>query len=125
MLYLALLVVAVGGLLRGARESIARAAIAAAFVALVVHTLLYAAFLEAKRLAYERLRFTAALLTSLPWQMAEAEETQALMGDDPFAYGIARNRTNVETLVGHSYRQGLAPRRLAVEDMFVESLLDT
>ncbi len=45
-LYLALLVVAIGGLLRGARASIARAAVAAAFVALVVHTLLYAAFLE-------------------------------------------------------------------------------
>jgi 4,5-dihydroxyphthalate decarboxylase len=86
---------------------------------------LYTAFLEAKQHAYERLRFTAALLTSLPWQMAEAEETQALMGDDPFAYGIARNRTNVETLVGHSYRQGLAPRRLSLEEMFVESLLDT
>jgi len=45
-LYLALVIVAIGGLLRGARHSIARAAIAAAFVALVVHTLLYAAFLE-------------------------------------------------------------------------------
>ena len=45
-LYLALVLVAIGGLLRGARSSIARAAIAAAFVALVVHTLLYAAFLE-------------------------------------------------------------------------------
>jgi putative inorganic carbon (HCO3(-)) transporter len=45
-LYLALLIVAIGGLLRGARESVARAAVAAAFVALVVHTLLYAAFLE-------------------------------------------------------------------------------
>ena len=45
-LYLALLVVAIGGLLRGARASIARAAVAAAFIALVVHTLLYAAFLE-------------------------------------------------------------------------------
>jgi O-antigen ligase len=45
-LYLALLLVALGGLLRGARESVARAAVAAAFVALVVHTLLYAAFLE-------------------------------------------------------------------------------
>jgi 4,5-dihydroxyphthalate decarboxylase len=86
---------------------------------------LYTAFMEAKQLAYERLRFTAALLTSLPWQMAEAEETQALMGDDPFAYGVARNRKNIETLVGHSYRQGLAPRRLPVEEMFVESLLDT
>ncbi|MDX6719584.1 MAG: hypothetical protein QOJ63_1838 [Solirubrobacteraceae bacterium] len=46
LLYLALLLVALGTLLRAARESIARAAIAAAFAALVVHTLLYAAFLE-------------------------------------------------------------------------------
>jgi O-antigen ligase len=45
-LYLALVIVAVATLLRGARRSIARAAVAAAFVALVVHTLLYAAFLE-------------------------------------------------------------------------------
>jgi len=45
-LYVALLVVAFGVLLRGARASIPRAAIGAAFVALVVHTLLYAAFLE-------------------------------------------------------------------------------
>jgi putative inorganic carbon (HCO3(-)) transporter len=45
-LYLALVVVALGTLLRGTRRSLARAATAAAFVALVVHTLLYAAFLE-------------------------------------------------------------------------------
>ncbi|HEV2060712.1 MAG TPA: O-antigen ligase family protein, partial [Solirubrobacteraceae bacterium] len=45
-LYLALVVVAIVTLLHGARRSIARAAVAAAFVALVVHTLLYAAFLE-------------------------------------------------------------------------------
>jgi len=46
LLYLGLLVVALRGLLRGSRESVARAAVAATFVALVVHTLLYAAFLE-------------------------------------------------------------------------------
>jgi O-antigen ligase len=45
-LYLALVAVAIAVLLRGARSSVARAAVAAAFVALVVHTLLYAAFLE-------------------------------------------------------------------------------
>jgi len=86
---------------------------------------LYDAFTEAKRLAYERLHFTAALLTSLPWQVAEAEETRALMGDDPFAYGIARNRTTVETLAGYSFRQSLAPRCLTIEEMFVPSMLDT
>ena len=46
VLYLALVGVAIATLLRGARRSIARAAVAAAFVALVAHTLLYAAFLE-------------------------------------------------------------------------------
>jgi O-antigen ligase len=44
--YLALLAAALARLLRGAAGSPARAAIAAAFVALLVHTLVYAAFLE-------------------------------------------------------------------------------
>ena len=45
-LYLALLAAALAGLLRGARNDAARAGLAAAFVALVMHTQLYAAFLE-------------------------------------------------------------------------------
>ena len=84
---------------------------------------LYDAFVEAKRLAYQRLQFTAALPVSLPWLVAEAEETKALMGDDPFPYGVARNRKTLETLAGYTYRQGLAPRRLKVEEMFWESTL--
>jgi len=44
--YLALVIVAVVVLLRGARASPYRAAIAAAFLALVLHTNLYADFLE-------------------------------------------------------------------------------
>lgn len=81
---------------------------------------LYEAFGEAKRVAD-----TAVLPYVLPWLVAEVEETRALMGDDPFPYGVARNRKTVETLAGYSFRQGLAPRRLAVEELFCESLLDT
>ena len=84
---------------------------------------LYDAFVESKRLAYERLQFTAALTVSLPWLVAEAEETRALMGDDPFPYGVAKNRKTLETLAGYTYAQGLAPRRLKVEEMFWESTL--
>jgi len=86
---------------------------------------LYEAFTEAKRLAYRRLADTAVLPYVLPWLVAEVEETRALMGDDPFPYGVSRNRKTVETLAGYSFRQGLAPRRLTVEDLFCQSLLDT
>ncbi len=86
---------------------------------------LYDAFVEAKRLAYQRLDFTAALSVALPWLVAEVEETRALMGDDPFPYGVARNRKTLETLAGYTFRQGLAPRRLSADEMFWESLLAT
>jgi 4,5-dihydroxyphthalate decarboxylase len=86
---------------------------------------LYDAFVEAKRLAYRRLADTATLPYVLPWLVAEVEETRALMGDDPFPYGVRRNRKTVETLAEYSFRQGLAPRRLSVEDLFWESLLGT
>ena len=86
---------------------------------------LYEAFVEAKRLAYRRLADTAVLPYVLPWLVAEVEETRALMGDDPFPYGVSRNRKTVETLASYAFRQGLAPRRLAVEELFCESLLDT
>jgi O-antigen ligase len=44
--YLALIACALGRMFKGARESLPRAAIAAAFAALLLHTLLYASFLE-------------------------------------------------------------------------------
>ena len=86
---------------------------------------LYEAFQAAKRIAYERLDEAAALAYALPWLVAEAEETRALMGDDPFAYGIRLNRTLLETFLGYSVAQGLATRRLAIEEMFCAATLDT
>jgi 4,5-dihydroxyphthalate decarboxylase len=86
---------------------------------------LFDAFTEAKRVAYRRLADTAVLPYVLPWLVAEVEETRALMGDDPFPYGVRRTRKTVETLADYSFRQGLAPRRLAVEELFWESVLDT
>jgi 4,5-dihydroxyphthalate decarboxylase len=86
---------------------------------------LYRAFGEAKLHAYRRLGESAALPYAVPWLMAEVEETWALMGDDPFPYGVARNRRTLETLAGYTFRQGLAPRRLTVDEMFAESTLGT
>lgn len=86
---------------------------------------LYQAFLEAKRIAYQKLAETGVLAYALPGLMAEAEETHALMGDDPFPYGVEKNRKTLETLTRYTFGQGLAPRQLKMEEMFPESLLDT
>jgi 4,5-dihydroxyphthalate decarboxylase len=43
-----------------------------------------------------------------------------LIGDDPLPYGIAPNRTSIEALIDYSVRQGLMPRRLSVEELFVD-----
>ena len=75
-LYLALLAVALAGLLRGARHDAARAALAAAFVALVVHTLLYAAFLE-DPLAWALLAAGAALAARGAGEGTESAEQRA------------------------------------------------
>ena len=63
--YLALLVAALARLFRGARLSAARAFVAAAFVGLVVHTLLYAAFLE-DPLSWSLLAVGTALAAAAP-----------------------------------------------------------
>jgi 4,5-dihydroxyphthalate decarboxylase len=47
------------------------------------------------------------------------------MGDDPFPYGIARNRKTLDVLAGYTFAQGLASRRLTIDEMFWESMLAT
>lgn len=43
-----------------------------------------------------------------------------LVGDDPLPYGIAPNRTTIEALIQYSVQQGLMPRRLSIEELFVD-----
>ena len=53
---------------------------------------LFKAFVEAQRQTYDDLYVTAALKAMLPWLTDHVEETRALMGDDYWPYGFARNR---------------------------------
>jgi 4,5-dihydroxyphthalate decarboxylase len=86
---------------------------------------IYAAFVEAKRQAYEGLARSGFLVTSLAFQTFAYEQQQALLGDDPFAYGVARSRATIEALAEYTHEQGLAPRRVTIEELFVPELLDT
>jgi 4,5-dihydroxyphthalate decarboxylase len=85
---------------------------------------LYKAFAAAKRMAEQDLSEVVALKIGLPWVAQEVAETRALMGEDYWPYGVAANRPTLEALARYSYEQGLAVRRLAVEEMFVPSTLE-
>lgn len=86
---------------------------------------LYDALCEAKRRTLANLvTWPSALVTSLPWQLAETEATQALMGDDFWPYGLEPNRHNLTTLANYHHEQGLSERLVEVEEMFAESTLD-
>ncbi len=85
---------------------------------------LYKAFCQAKDRLFAQMKQTAALHLSLPWLMAELEETQQIMGADFWPYGVAANCTVLEAATQSSYEQGLTPRKLAVDEIFLASTLD-
>ncbi len=84
----------------------------------------FQAFDEAKNMALRDLGNFGAAKATLPWLAAEVAETQELMGADYWPYGVERNRTSIETMTRWSFEQGLTPRRLDIEELFVPSTLE-
>jgi 4,5-dihydroxyphthalate decarboxylase len=80
---------------------------------------LYAAFGAARDVAVAGLYDTDALRLSLPWLIDHLEETEAAMGADPFAYGLAPNRPALAAIGRYLYEQGLAPRVVEPDELFV------
>ena len=85
---------------------------------------LYKAFVAAQRATYEDLYVTAALKAMLPWLTAHVEDTRALMGDDFWPYGFARNRKTLETFLRYHHEQGLSKRLLKPEELFVPEAME-
>jgi len=81
-------------------------------------TSVYKAFLEAKAIAMTNLRDVNALLVTLPFLEAETRETAAAMGDDFWKYGVHENMREIEALTQYIHEQGLADRKVAVEELF-------
>jgi 4,5-dihydroxyphthalate decarboxylase len=85
---------------------------------------LFKAFEAAKAITMADLQVTAALKTSLPWQVAAREETVALMGEDWWSYGFAANRHVLDVFLRYHHEQGLSPRRLQPEELFAPETLE-
>ncbi|MBT3549939.1 MAG: ABC transporter substrate-binding protein [Rhodospirillaceae bacterium] len=82
-----------------------------------------AAFEEAKQRTMPHLTDLDALTITLPWLVAEAEDTINLMGVDFWPYGVEKNRAALTAQTRWSVEQGISPRLLDLEEIFVPSTI--
>jgi 4,5-dihydroxyphthalate decarboxylase len=77
---------------------------------------LCAAFAEAQSIARRR----ASVLPShaLAWHAAYLDEETALLGADPWSYGLEPNRRLLAKFIDYCLDQGIAARRIEPEDLF-------
>ncbi len=59
------------------------------------------------------------------WGRHLFEEERIAFGEDPWPHGVKKNRANLERFIGYSLDQGLMEKKLAVEELFAPSTLDT
>jgi 4,5-dihydroxyphthalate decarboxylase len=84
---------------------------------------LYETFIEAKRVWTHYMDDPN--WGRLAWGRHHLEEEREVLGNDPWPEGVAANRANLERFIGYEYSQGLIPEKMAVEDLFFESVLET
>jgi 4,5-dihydroxyphthalate decarboxylase len=89
---------------------------------------LYDAFFAAKCVAeaeWEATLASSSPATMFPFLAEEWAAMRAVLGPDPWLYGVAANRTEFEALCRWSHAQHLARRVLQVEELFDPATLDT
>lgn len=78
---------------------------------------MFEAFEKAKAIAMKRMENPR--IVPLAWYREAWEEQQALLGPDPWEYGLTeRNRRTLETYLGYSYEQGLTRRLYSSDELF-------
>lgn len=79
-----------------------------------------AAFEKSKSNCLPQLTDLDALNFTLPWLVAEAEETINLMGADFWPYGLSKNRHTLETQIRWSFEQGIIDRQPSLNELFID-----
>jgi 4,5-dihydroxyphthalate decarboxylase len=82
-----------------------------------VTTNLVKAFEQAKLAAYRRVANPR--MVPLAWVRTAVEEQEAILGRDPWAYGLTpANRKNLETIQRYTHQQGMVSKLRALEELF-------
>jgi len=80
-------------------------------------------FERAKRASYERLEDAMAPRLPLPFASDDFARARVLFGDDLYPYGVEPNRTTLQALLDFAFEQGVARRRLEVEELFAPTTI--
>ena len=91
-------------------------------------TAVYKGFCDAKEATVKRYRMGQMFMNAdimFPWFGQLIDDDRDLMGEDWWPYGMAANRTAIDTFLRYFFEQGLSPRHLTCEDIFVPELLGT
>ncbi len=86
---------------------------------------LYKAFVAAKQEASRNLHEVAALKVMLPWLGSHLEDTEKLMGNDFWPYGLAQNERALDTFLRYSWEQGLSRRKLTPRELFAPETFES
>ena len=89
-----------------------------------IATSLFKAFQRAKEIAYQRVNDVSPYKISLAWFREPVKEQQQILGDDPWPFGLARNRKTVETLAQYLFEQGLIKKKPSIEELFTPNTLN-
>jgi 4,5-dihydroxyphthalate decarboxylase len=85
-----------------------------------VATNLTKAFEQAKQIAYRRIANPR--MIPLAFVRTAVEEQEAILGRDPWAYGLTpANRRNLETVLRYTHQQGLIGAMPALDDLFEDT----
>lgn len=84
---------------------------------------LFNAFNESKRRSLERLLDPAVSRYPLPWLPTYARQMRDLFGGDPYPFGIEENRPTLELFARYTHEQGIAHRRVAIEEIFPNGIM--
>jgi 4,5-dihydroxyphthalate decarboxylase len=77
---------------------------------------------EALQIARADLMYRSSLKIMLPWLADHVEETQRVMGEDYWPYGIEPNRKVLETFLRYSHSQGLAKELWDPDEVFARNV---
>jgi 4,5-dihydroxyphthalate decarboxylase len=81
------------------------------------------AFMQAKEHVMYELSQIGHLFATLPWSVAEFENTVRLMGPDYWSYGFEKNRDVLQKFAAYHHGQGLSKRLVQAEELFAPSTL--